>query len=559
MSLDSPFSDKLRKNYIAQPEEEAGIGAVIEHHRTIVHELDVQEKEIDQAITALLERKGAVRGIRDTHQKFIDDHQSLLSSVLHLPEDVLSKIFMDSVPPEYQWPRIHPIVQISHVCRQWRDSALSNPMLWISLDVANISLPRLRPEGEPDLLRFVRRMGRLADMLPVLISRAGGFPLTLTIHAEDPTSRHMMPAYAESVLPVLNALRDSRWGKICLRLAPRYQDSPLLDLLQLGAQSRESLRYASLTLFPYGDPLTSEGDIIDHLNLDNTGQLSGLHLNIARVSLLKLRIRWGSITELSLSAVPPARGLLEILAQCPNLTRFTATVAGFVPPPHPQEKVTLSHLHSLSIAGEIGEIAHGLVLPSLSFFKAIELPMGGFDTSIPQCLRSYGSQLQKVAFSYDRLAPPTLLNCLKNASSVISLEIGPCPFIPSPGERPMTNKAFSHLHQYALYVLTVKQDDSGAFRPVCPKLENIIVHAPDVNTEVEEWAEFLASRRRSMEGAAAFLKSAEIRLPPPGPGESVVAPSMHDRVCDELAKRGVKIQGIKFLVEESPVWSNGLP
>lgn len=93
MSLDSSFSDKLRKNHIAQPEEEAGIRAVIEHHRTIVRELDVQEEEIDQAITALLERKGAVRGIRDTHQKFIDDHQSLLSSVLHLPEDVLSKMF----------------------------------------------------------------------------------------------------------------------------------------------------------------------------------------------------------------------------------------------------------------------------------------------------------------------------------------------------------------------------------------------------------------------------------------------------------------------------------
>ncbi|TEB21028.1 hypothetical protein FA13DRAFT_1834776 [Coprinellus micaceus] len=126
MSLDSPFSDKLRKNYIAQPGEEAGIRTVIEDQRTVIRELDVELEDIDQAITALTSRKTLMIDRRDTHQQFIDDHRSLLFGVLHLPEDILSKIFMESVPPHGQWPRIHPIIQITHVCRQWRDSAWVN-------------------------------------------------------------------------------------------------------------------------------------------------------------------------------------------------------------------------------------------------------------------------------------------------------------------------------------------------------------------------------------------------------------------------------------------------
>ncbi|TEB18619.1 hypothetical protein FA13DRAFT_562257 [Coprinellus micaceus] len=132
VSFDSLYSDKLRKNHIARPEEEAGIRTVIEHRRTVIRncKLDVELKDIDRAIKALMHRRKAALRRRGAHQKFVGDHESLLSGILHLPEDILSKIFPDLVPSAGKWPRTHPIVKISHVCRQWRNSTLSNPRLW---------------------------------------------------------------------------------------------------------------------------------------------------------------------------------------------------------------------------------------------------------------------------------------------------------------------------------------------------------------------------------------------------------------------------------------------
>jgi hypothetical protein len=112
MSLNSPFSDRLRKNYIAQPEEEAGIETVIEHKRTLIRDLDIELKDIDKAMKALVVRKEAILCRRHAHQTFVDDHQFLLSGILHLPEDVLSKISEDLLPSDGEWPSTHPIIPI---------------------------------------------------------------------------------------------------------------------------------------------------------------------------------------------------------------------------------------------------------------------------------------------------------------------------------------------------------------------------------------------------------------------------------------------------------------
>ncbi|TEB19247.1 hypothetical protein FA13DRAFT_1744645 [Coprinellus micaceus] len=90
----------LRKNYIAPPEEEAGIETVFEHKRTPTRDLDIELKDIDKAMKALVVRKEAILCRRHAHQTFVDDHQFLLSGILHLPEDVLSKISEDLLPSD---------------------------------------------------------------------------------------------------------------------------------------------------------------------------------------------------------------------------------------------------------------------------------------------------------------------------------------------------------------------------------------------------------------------------------------------------------------------------
>ncbi|MEJ1862584.1 hypothetical protein, partial [Escherichia coli] len=89
----------------------------------------------------------------------------------------------------------------------------------------------------------------------------------------------------------------------------------------------------------------------------------------------------------------------------------------------------------------------------------------------------------------------------------------------------------------------------------CPKLENLIVHAPDLKTEIGEWAELFASRRGSLQGAPTFLKAAQIRLPDPGYAEQVTVLSKYLGVYSELTRRGLSIHGIEFLLEEDVRWA----
>ncbi|TEB19012.1 hypothetical protein FA13DRAFT_1581998, partial [Coprinellus micaceus] len=100
-----------------------------------IRELDSKLAAIDKAIAHLEAQRMEAIQRRNDHQTFSDGHCALLSSVLRLSPDILSSIFTDLVPFYEEWAMQagippHPIVQISHVCRQFRAIALSTPMLW---------------------------------------------------------------------------------------------------------------------------------------------------------------------------------------------------------------------------------------------------------------------------------------------------------------------------------------------------------------------------------------------------------------------------------------------
>ncbi|TEB18625.1 hypothetical protein FA13DRAFT_1568084, partial [Coprinellus micaceus] len=133
--FDSPFADRLRTNYIPSPEEEPGIRNIIEQHCATVRELDSKPAAIDKTIADPEAHRRETMQRRDDHHTFADAHQALLSCVLRLPLDILSDIFMDLAPDSGEWhiqqrTLPHPIIWISHVCRQFRAIALSRPMLW---------------------------------------------------------------------------------------------------------------------------------------------------------------------------------------------------------------------------------------------------------------------------------------------------------------------------------------------------------------------------------------------------------------------------------------------
>ncbi|TEB24643.1 hypothetical protein FA13DRAFT_1777734 [Coprinellus micaceus] len=547
-SLDSPYSDKLRKNYIAQPKEEAGIRMVIKHHRTVVREMNLQLEDINQAIIALFEEKRAIQGLSMTTNPS--------SPAFFIFPKTFSRKSSRSWPADAHWPRIHPIVQISHVCRQWRENALSNPMLWTTLEVKNLSLPEPRLGIEPDLQRFQRRMERSADMFPVLISRAAGFPMTLSIRAEDPTGQHTVPAYARSVLPVIIVLRENRWEKMNLYLTPRHPDSPLLQFLQFDPRSYQSLHDVSVIFTP--DSVSSAPGIVGRLNLHDLEHLSVLHLDLEQVNPLDIGIRWKLLTEIHLYTTLNSADTLRLMAQCPNLTRLTTGTCDDMNPLlvlHPQHSVTMSFLRTLRLVGETGRLLQRVALPALSSLQLMEMSSFQLHSTAPQWLRAYGAQLQRVAFNYDRLNPSSILDCLKDLSAAVSLEIGPSPSLMDRGGGP-GDDALSMAHRAALGALTLKLGEAGTPVLVCPKLENIIIHSPNFSTEVGEWVELLASRRGSIRGAVAFIKTVEIRLPDPGYAEQDTVLAKHSEIYDGLTMRGVSIHGIKVLVEKHARWAD---
>ncbi|TEB19239.1 hypothetical protein FA13DRAFT_1570760, partial [Coprinellus micaceus] len=101
----------------------------------LIREIDLEVEDVERAIAALTTRMEGLLERKEIHQRSVRDHEALLWGILHLPADILSEIFMDLVPVSGEWSlgvqkRPHPIVRISHVCRQWRHVALSNPLLW---------------------------------------------------------------------------------------------------------------------------------------------------------------------------------------------------------------------------------------------------------------------------------------------------------------------------------------------------------------------------------------------------------------------------------------------
>jgi hypothetical protein len=185
----------------------------------------------------------------------------------------------------------------------------------------------------------------------------------------------------------------------------------------------------------------------------------------------------------------------------------------------------------------------------------MEMSNHRLESAVPQWFRTYGAQLKRVAFNYDCIDVPALLSCFKYLSGAVSLEVGPSPKPPDrdPGDE---GEALSIGHRTILGALTVERNDAGTPIFRCPKLEILIVHAPDLKTEIGEWAELFASRRGSLQGAPTFLKAAQIRLPDPGYAEQVTVLSKYSGVYGELARRGVSTHGIEFLLEKDVRWAD---
>ncbi|KAJ7701684.1 hypothetical protein B0H16DRAFT_1705296 [Mycena metata] len=140
----------------------------------------------DRARLAEIEaEKQAVEGRLDSHQY----------PVLNLPNELVSEIFVHFLPDYPSTPPlfgIHSPNILTHICRKWRDIALSTPLLWRAIS-----------------LEYTRNEKEQAQMVEAWLTRSRYCPLSLQAGRYRPIPDSVLAA----VLP-----HSARWQHVGLRL-----------------------------------------------------------------------------------------------------------------------------------------------------------------------------------------------------------------------------------------------------------------------------------------------------------------------------------------------------
>ncbi|KAJ7841560.1 hypothetical protein B0H13DRAFT_144336, partial [Mycena leptocephala] len=95
----------------------------LEADRTRVTDLEAQISHLERSLSALREEKMLAQERLDSYTY----------PVLALPNEIVSEIFMHFLPTYPLFPPLIGILSptiLTHICRRWREIALSNPALW---------------------------------------------------------------------------------------------------------------------------------------------------------------------------------------------------------------------------------------------------------------------------------------------------------------------------------------------------------------------------------------------------------------------------------------------
>ena len=568
MSLDSPFADKLRKNYLPSPEEESRIRDVIEQQCATVCELDSKLVAIDKAIAHLEAQRKETIQRRDTHQAFADGHRTLLSSILRLSPDILSGIFTDLVPLYDDWAMQagtppHPIVAISHVCRQFRTIALSTPMLWTRVSICELPVP-----DHFDAITLQSKRNRvvlITDMVSTFIRRAGTCPMVLHLGASDHVFPFDLPEYTTAIMPFVSALSQAQWKTLDIFLQLSQPGSPLLQLLKVPQRSSNTLLGARILLHSFTPTVAMQ--IPDHLDLKNAAQLTSLGLGITGVNLINAKICWERLTDLSLHVGVSHPNVVGVLSKSPNLIKCalelsTTRAPTFTPPDNFFGSIHLTNLQSLTITGfQSIYLPQFFTLPALDILALVDkmdmyTAYSGqppLDHALPEWIRLHGAQLTHLTFSYGRITLPVLLSCLQGAPNLVSVGILPAfmsRIAPIPGfPAPIGDGRVANFPLPALLALTAWFDEAGErlTQPLsCPKLENVTIFGPDFAMPVEHWVDFISSRRHEASAGVGYLKSLDVLFQALDAFADLHANTLIMRIHNSLRERGVNVKGIRF-------------
>jgi hypothetical protein len=306
--------------------------------------IDAEIKSLEESVRALKLRRNA------------------LSPVSYLPPEVFAVIFTFLCAPGTSSPGGKPDhdlarLRISHVCHQWREIALNQPLLWSHLDFTTLSLAG----AAATLVR--------AKSVPLY------FEASISGHRWDDVRFRTFRRELQGRIPYIRHLRTrADLVRLSSTLEGLTSPAPTLEYLSLSSRLGHRNRRGERPFLP------------DTLFDGSTPRLSCLELcncNINWKSPLFKGLKYLEILTPSESARPKLAVWLSALDEMPQLKTLTLHSASPIAPPFPfdiRRSVTLPSLTHMDILASPTDCALALAhldLPALTWLclTAITSPL----------------------------------------------------------------------------------------------------------------------------------------------------------------------------------------
>ncbi|KAJ7685645.1 hypothetical protein DFH06DRAFT_1029461 [Mycena polygramma] len=316
-----------------------------------------------------------------------------------VPTEILAEIFIHCLPgDDFVVPDLAttPLI-LCGICRRWREVAISTPRLWSSLRI------------DFDIMR--RRQVYETQFYQMWLSRAGGYPLSLSLRDE----RDVPAGLVDSLLKTIVGL-SRQWRQIEVDMG-----ESLANFISLAE-----------TKFP----------LLEKLELFNPDapisfcEAPKLHtVSIYRYST-HIQLPWHQLTTVCCYDVP-IHSCLQILRDSPNLLDgdFQVQLEGN-PSALPSSILQHNHLQRLELGTTYDDldanrnpmtILHCLKIPGLQnltvdFFDLQLLPPTHISSFLSFVSRS-SCQLHTLNLAYMPTTPDALIECLKATPALVHLKL----------------------------------------------------------------------------------------------------------------------------------------
>jgi len=393
--LVSPFehllSDTVR--HVPSNSEELQIRDIIRDADHKIAEIDSTSQRIRLVLDHLDRERRAI-------QEFAAKHRVMVAPVWELPPEILSYIFLLSLPVRLDWAEIKRSslkrsITLSRVNRHWRNVAISTPRLWTTIHIDGKSFSKTYDDSEETCIP------------KLFLQRSGMCPLSLSVHTTD---------FNEAIIATLLPLAE-RWHRITLdttrsmlaALSPVYNRLPLLRTLEFKhshwAGSNDTNHFTFFSKAPLLRHLTSSCPYFDDFNALPLHQLT----------------RWDSPT--------PVLSMPKIFALTPNLEECFLQPLRLIPNTViPQNETAVAYkLTSLHISSEVASGGTQFQLQHLPQFPSLRRLFLFFDrraffsaSSILPLFVKSGGQLEYLVWGFGA-ALTTINDCLKHTPILTTL------------------------------------------------------------------------------------------------------------------------------------------